>query len=52
MIEGVLRNWLDDATEVDALTALDVHPLSDCRRIGYRIHGRDGNGPFVLEQLG
>jgi hypothetical protein len=27
VIEGALRNWLDDATEIDALTDLDVHPL-------------------------
>jgi SAM-dependent methyltransferase len=52
VIERVLRDWFDDATDVEKVTDMEVTPVSDRLRIGYRMHGRDGDGPFVFEQQG
>ncbi|MBV9804954.1 MAG: nuclear transport factor 2 family protein [Solirubrobacterales bacterium] len=48
-IDGVLRHWLDGIT-VERLSDVQVEQLSDCRRLGYRLHGRSGGRSFVFEQ--
>lgn len=50
VINAVLRRWLDERTEVERLTDLEVEVLSNCRRIGYRLHGHDADGPFLIDQ--
>ena len=49
VIDGVLRHWLAGLT-VEQLSDVQVEQLSDCRRLGYRLHGRSGGRPFVFEQ--
>ena len=50
VVAHVLRSWLDDRTHVDALEELSLDRFANCQRVGYRLRGRDGDGPFVVEQ--
>jgi len=50
-VEDVLRQWLDDPDEeVASVEATDPVHVEDTVRVGWRVHARDRDGPFVFEQ--
>jgi hypothetical protein len=50
VVDDVLREWLDDSTEVEELVDVQTDAFASCQRVGYRFRGRDDGGPFVCEQ--
>jgi hypothetical protein len=50
VVDDVLREWLDDATEVDELIDVQTDAFATCQRVGYRFRGHDADGPFIVEQ--
>jgi hypothetical protein len=50
VIQGILRTWFEDSDEIDELASCESDAFSDRERVGYRFHGRNPDGPFVLEQ--
>jgi hypothetical protein len=50
VVEDVLRTWFKDSVEIDELVSIETDSFSDRKRIAYRFHGRNEDGPFVIEQ--
>jgi ketosteroid isomerase-like protein len=50
VVRDVLRHWFKDTDEIDEIAAIEVDAFSDRSRVAYRFHGRNADGPFVLEQ--
>lgn len=46
----ILPCWFKDSDQIDELVAIETDSISDRRRVSYRLHGRNEDGPFVLEQ--
>lgn len=50
-VEDVLRAWLaDPEEEITAVEPTEPLRVEDTLRVGWRVHGRDREGPFVYEQ--
>jgi uncharacterized protein involved in tellurium resistance len=49
-VSEILREWCQDLDEVDAMEDLQTGSVANCQRVGYRIRGRDKDGPYVVEQ--
>lgn len=50
-VEEVLRAWLADPDEdIDEIQATESAVVEDTLRVGWRVRGRDADGPFVFEQ--
>ena len=50
VIEDVLRQWFEDADEVDEVLSIESEAVADRERVGYRFAGHNGDGPFLVEQ--
>lgn len=50
VVQDVLRRWFKDSDQIDEVVAIETDAFSDRRRVSYRFHGRNEDGPFVLEQ--
>lgn len=50
VVEGVLSCWFKDSDLIDEVVAIETDAFSDRCRVSYRFHGRNEDGPFVLEQ--
>jgi hypothetical protein len=50
VVNEVLRDWLDDSTEVEELIDVQTDAFASCQRVGFRFRGRDSDGPFIVEQ--
>jgi hypothetical protein len=50
VIQGVLRTWFEDSDEIEELVYLESDSFSDRQRVGYRFHGHNQDGRFVVEQ--
>ena len=50
-VEEVLRAWLADPDEeIESVEATAPVTVEDTQRVGWRVRGRDADGPFVFEQ--
>jgi ketosteroid isomerase-like protein len=50
-VEDVLRAWFEHPErEVERVEPVDSAAVADTRRVGWRVHGRKPDGPFVYEQ--
>jgi hypothetical protein len=50
VITGVLRIWLDDTDDVEALEHVETGIVGDRERVGYRFIVNNPKGRFVVEQ--
>jgi hypothetical protein len=50
VVSNILREWFQDLDEVERLEEMQTETVANCQRVGYRIRGRDPNGPYVVEQ--
>lgn len=50
VVDDIPREWLDDATEVEELIAVQTDAFASWQRVGYRFRGHDPDGPFIVEQ--
>ncbi|HEY1595933.1 MAG TPA: nuclear transport factor 2 family protein [Thermoleophilaceae bacterium] len=50
VIQGILRTWFEDSDEIDELASCESDSFADRERVGYRFHGRNPDGRFVVEQ--
>jgi hypothetical protein len=50
LVGNVLRRWFEDSDEIEELVKLETDAFADRERVSYRFHGRNGDGPFVVEQ--
>ena len=50
-VEDVLREWFGDPDEeIASVEATEPVHVEDTVRVGWRVHARDRDGPFVFEQ--
>jgi ketosteroid isomerase-like protein len=50
-VEEVLRAWFEHPDRnVERVDPTEPASVEDTQRIGWRVYGHDGNGPFVYEQ--
>ena len=50
VVAGVLRQWFEDADEIEALERLESETVADRERVGYRFSVRNPKGRFLVEQ--
>lgn len=50
VVDEILRRWFKDTDEIDEIASIDIDSVGDRRRVAYRFHGRNEDGPFALEQ--
>jgi hypothetical protein len=50
VISAVLRQWFEDADEIEALEQLESDTFADRERVGYRFSVRNPDGRFLVEQ--
>jgi hypothetical protein len=50
VVDDILREWLDDDTEVEELIDVQTDAFADRQRVGYKFRGHDAEGPFIVEQ--
>jgi hypothetical protein len=50
VVDEVLRQWFKDSDRIEEVAAIETDAFSDRCRVAYRFHGRNADGPFVLEQ--
>jgi hypothetical protein len=50
-VEQVLRAWFEHPErDVERVDPTELASVEDTLRVGWRVHGRDANGPFIYEQ--
>jgi ketosteroid isomerase-like protein len=50
-VEDVLRAWFEHPErDLQRVEPTEAASVQDTMRVGWRVHGRDTNGPFVYEQ--
>jgi ketosteroid isomerase-like protein len=50
-VEKVLRAWFEHPDrDVERIDATEPSSVEDTLRVGWRVHGRKADGPFVYEQ--
>lgn len=50
-VEEVLRAWFEHPDrDVEWVNPTEPASVEDTLRVGWRVHGRDANGPFTYEQ--
>jgi hypothetical protein len=50
-VEKVLRAWFEHPErEVQRVDPTEAASVEDTQRVGWRVYGTDGKGPFVYEQ--
>jgi hypothetical protein len=50
VVEDVLHQWFEDSDELEQLISIETDSFADRERVAYRFHGRNPDGPFVVEQ--
>jgi hypothetical protein len=50
VVNEILRTWFKDSDQIDEIASIETDAFSDRCRVAYRFHGRNQDGPFVLEQ--
>lgn len=50
VVGGILRQWFEDADEIEEIVSIDEDGFADRQRVSYRFHGHNADGPFVVEQ--
>ena len=50
VVEDVLQLWFEPSDELERLVSTDTDAFADRERVGYRLEGRNLDGPFVVEQ--
>lgn len=50
VVDDALSQWFGDSVKLDSLVAVEADSVGDRRRVSYRFHGVNVDGPFVLEQ--
>jgi NAD(P)-dependent dehydrogenase (short-subunit alcohol dehydrogenase family) len=50
VVEEVLRQWFGESDQVDDVISIETDSFADRQRVAYRFHGRNQDGPFVVEQ--
>jgi hypothetical protein len=50
VISGVLRQWIEDDDDVEALESVETDAFADRERVGYRFRVRNPDGLFLVEQ--
>ena len=50
VVHDVLMKWFEDGDHIDELAAVTEDTVGDRLRVGYRFHGHQADGPFVVEQ--
>jgi hypothetical protein len=50
VITGVLRQWIEDDDDVEALESVETDSFADRERVGYRFRVRNPDGLFLVEQ--
>jgi hypothetical protein len=50
VVDDVLRQWFEDSDELEHVISIETDFFADRHRVAYRFHGRNQNGPFVVEQ--
>jgi hypothetical protein len=50
LISHVLREWLEDSDDVEAIERIETDQVADRERVGYRLVVRNPEGRFVVEQ--
>lgn len=50
-VEEVLRTWFEHPErDVERVEAIEPGAVEDTRRVGWRVHGKNADGPIVYEQ--
>ncbi len=50
VVGDVLKVWFDASDELERLDLTETDSFADRQRVGYRLVGRNADGPFVVEQ--
>ena len=50
LVDEVLTRWFEPSDDVERVDRVDTGAFSDCEHVAYRFSGRNGDGPFVVEQ--
>jgi hypothetical protein len=50
VVGEVLTRWFEPSDEIERVQQVQSDAFADRGRVGYRFAGRNGDGPFVVEQ--
>ena len=50
VVGEVLTRWFEQDDEIEQVQEVQTGAFADRARVGYRFAGRNGDGPFVVEQ--
>lgn len=50
VIDDVLSRWFGETVDIEEVVAIESDSFADRERVGYRLQGRNEDGPFALEQ--
>jgi hypothetical protein len=50
VVDDVLTTWFEPSDEIERLVSTQTDAFADRARVGYRLEGRNPDGPFVVEQ--
>jgi len=50
VVEGILRQWFEDADQLEEIISIQADSFADRQRVSYRFRGRNADGPFIVEQ--
>lgn len=50
VVDDILRRWFEDSDELDEIVSVEDDGFADRRRVAYRFHGHNADGPFTVEQ--
>ena len=50
VVEHVLRQWFEDSDELEKIVSIETDSFADRERVACRLHGRNQDGPFIVEQ--
>ena len=50
VVGEVLTRWFEPDDEIEQVQEVQTGAFADRARVGYRFAGRNGDGPFVVEQ--
>lgn len=50
LVEDVLSRWFGGSNELERVISIETDSFADRERVAYRLHGRNQDGPFIVEQ--
>jgi ketosteroid isomerase-like protein len=50
LVADVLARWFEPSDEIEAVERIATDAFADREHVAYRFRGRNGSGPFVVEQ--